>query len=212
MWVSLTSPPPPPHRGRLLCPLTETSVSRHGCSSSLTQPQAQSGPRPRPSHQRWRRRCWWARRSREAPLVPRSPWASPQGPADPPSPASRTPPPRPAAGRVQRLKIALEETQVWGWRRGTGLGRAALSAADAPGAGTPRVSPARPRLRPARAALLRGRPARAGCGAGAGFWGRRALGMQARGAGFWGRRALGHEHRGRPASAPQFPGTCVGSA
>lgn len=130
-----------------------------------------------------------------------------------PAMSRQPPPPQPAAGRVQRLKIALEETQVWGWRRGTGLGRAARSAADAPGAGTPRVSPARPRLRPARAALLlRGHPAHAGCGAGAGFWGRRALGMQARGAGFWGRRALGHERRGRPASAPQFPGTCVGSA
>lgn len=89
------------------------------------------------------------------------------------------PPPRPAAGRVQRLKIAREETQVWGWRRGTGLGRAARSAADAPGAGTPRVSPARPRLRPAR-----GRPARRLRS------GRGVLGAQSSGDASTGRRVL----------------------
>lgn len=190
-WVSLTSSPPPhppippphptPDRGRLLCPLIETSVSQHGCSPSLTQPQAQSGPRPTagalPSHQRGRRRCWLAQRSRGAPLVPGSPWASPQGAADPPCPASH-PAPRPDAGQVQCLKIALEETQVWGLRRGTSLGRSASSVSRRAGggdtAGEPR--PAAPPTRKGRAAP--GAPSaqaaeRARAPGGAELWGRK---------------------------------------
>lgn len=55
------------------------------------------------------------------------PQALPQGSANLPRPASSRLPACPAVGRFQCLKIALEETQVWGSRREMSLRRAANS-------------------------------------------------------------------------------------
>lgn len=64
-----------------------------------------------------------------------TPQASPPGPANLPRPASSRPPACPAFGRFQCLKIALEETQVWGSRREMSLGRAASSTSRHAGVG-----------------------------------------------------------------------------
>lgn len=143
-----------------------------------------------------------------APLVPRSPWASPQGPADLPSPASRTPP-RPAAGRVQRLKIALEETRPGAGGEGQALGRAALSAADAPGGGDTVVTP-RPAAPPtSKGRAARGRPARR-LRSGRGVLGAQSSGMQARG-GFGGAGLLARAP-GQACLRPAVPRDVWGSA